>query len=167
MKKGLQILIWIVVIIAVIAVFAFFWGKGVWNKISFSVPRPEGLDLQGLTLADLANIALTGQTKTVTATLSMDIKNDNNFSIPFSNIRVRMIYNDVVIAETSDMLAQNKVVPANSVLTVSDKVNIILNNAGGNLLIEKIKGGHPRIDYVISVRVFGIPLPSIKNSFVW
>lgn len=165
MSKGLKIFIWILVIIAVLGAITFTWGKSAWNKIKFSAPTLQGLDLQGLTLADLANIALAGQEKTVTATVQMNIQNDNSFSIPFSSIRAQLLYNDTVIAKTSD--DSSHIVPANGNLPLSDPVNIILNNAGGNLLIEKIKGGKPKINYVINLKVFGIPVPSIKSSFTW
>lgn len=163
MNKGLKIVLWIVIILAVVAVITFFWGKSAWDKIDFGKPRLEGLDLQGLTLNDLANIALAGQSKTVTATIVMDIKNDNGFSIPFSSIKAQLSYKGTVIAETTDNSSHT--VPANGILSLSDNVNIILNNAGGALLIEKLKGNHPQIDYTIILKVFGIPIPSQTGNF--
>ena len=165
MSKGTKILVWIIAIIAVLAIAVFIWGKNAFDKITFSTPRIQSLNLQGLTLLDLANIALVGKSKTVTAVVEMDIKNDNNFAIPFSSIRAELFYKGTLIAETTD--DSSHTVPANGHITLSDPVNIILNTAGGNLLIEKIKGGHPQIDYVINLKVFGIPVPSIKESFTW
>lgn len=135
-----------------------------WDKISFSKPIPQGLDLNGITLADLANIALAGKSKTVTATITMNIKNDNSFSIPFS-AKVKLLYQDTVIAETSSI---SGTIPANGTFPISDKVKIILNNAGGAILIEKLKGKPVQMDYSISLSLFGIPIPKdIKNSFIW
>ena len=169
MSTGVKILVWTLVILGVLALLVFVfvipWGKKVWDKITFSQPRLEALDLQGLSLADLANIAFTGQTKEVTAVLGMDIKNENNFSIPFSNLRAQLFYQDVLIAETTDN--RSYTVPANGSLAFSNPVKIILNNAGGQLLIEKASGRQPIIDYKINANVFGIPLPSIKNKMPW
>lgn len=167
MSTGVKIFLWILLILAVLAVIGFFWVKSIWDSISFSPPSLQGLNLQGLTLTDLASIAFEGQSKTVTVTLAMAIKNDNNFSIPFSNMKVKLYYDNTIIAETSNLISGKQVVPANGALTVSDTVNVILNNAGGKLLIDKINGGHPSIDYSISLKVFGIPLPNIKNNFTW
>lgn len=169
MSTGLKIFLWIAAIIAVLAALAFLvvipWATKVWDRITFSEPRVEALDLQGLSLQDLANIAFTGTTKEVTAILGMDIKNENNFSIPFSNLRAQLFYQDTLIAETTDTRSYN--VPANGGLAFSNPVKIILNNAGGQLLIAKATGGNPIIDYVIKANVFGIPLPSIKNKMPW
>lgn len=167
MNKALKIFLWIIVILAVLAAFAFFFGKNYWDKISFSKPQIHGLDLQGLTLGDFVNAAFTGTERTINATLGIDIKNDNSFSIPFGNMKIKLLYNNVVVAQTSDAFANQKfTVPANGTLTVSDTINVLLNNAGA-FLVEKIKGKHPQMDYVINLRVSGIPLPSIKNSFTW
>lgn len=159
MSKGLKIFLWTVAIVIALSAFAIIWGKNAWDKIAFSKPQLQALDLQGLTLNDLANIAFTGQSKTVTVTLGMAIKNDNNFSIPFSNMKVKLLYKDTLIAETSDAFAQqNFTVPANGNLAVADTVNVLFNNAGGQLLIEKTKGNHPQIDYSIDLKVFSIPI---------
>lgn len=168
MSKGVKILLWIVVIIAVLAIIGFIWAKNAFDKISFSVPRLQGLDMQGLTLNDLAKIALEGGQKELKVSLAMDAKNENNFSIPFGNMLVKMYYGSTLIASTSPSLENKKfVLPAKGSVTVSDTINIILNTAGAKLLIEKLKGGHPQINYSIGLRVFGIPIPSIKNSFAW
>lgn len=169
MSTGLKILIWILVILAVLALLVFVfvipWGKKVWDRITFSPPRLEALDLQGLTLADLANIAFTGQTKEVTAVLGMDIKNENNFSIPFSNLSAQLFYNGVLVGETMD--ERSHTVPANGTLPISNKVKFILNNAGGQMLVEKALGKPVTLESKISVNVFGFPLRSIKTNFVW
>lgn len=159
MNKALKIFLWIIVVIIIVAAVGFFWGKSSWDKINFSKPAIQGLDLQGLTAADLVGIALTGQTKTVTVALGMAIQNENNFSVPFSNMKIKFFYGDTLIAETSDSFSQkNFTLPANGTLAVNDTVNIILNNAGGQLLIEKIKGNNVQLNYTIGISVFGIPI---------
>lgn len=167
MNKGSKIILWVVIILVVLSAFGFFWGKSAWDKISFSAPRLQAINFQGITLTDLANIALLSQTKTITVGLSMDINNQNNFSIPLSSLNVKLVYDNTVIAQTSNMLLNKQTVPANGTLTVADNVNVILNNAGGALLIEKIKGRAVTIDYIINMKVFGIPLPSIKKNLIW
>lgn len=169
MSKASRIVLWIILILVIISALigTFIWGKNAVNKISFSKPRPQALDLQGLSLVDLANIVIGAQAKIIKATISMDIKNDNNFSIPFSNLNVSLSYNNVLIAQTSNMLAQKKVVPANGILTVSDTVNIILSNETAAFLKDKINGNHPELDYVVNLNVFGIPIRSISDKFVW
>lgn len=168
MSRILKIVIWIVVILVVLGVLGYLWAKSVWDKISFSPPRLQSLDLQGLTIEDLVNIAFTGSQKEVIVTLGMDIKNANSFSIPFGKMKVKLYHNDTLIAATSPVLSAQKFKLApNSTTSISDTVNIILNNAGGQMLIEKIKGGSPKIDYEVGLSLYGIPLPSIKNSFAW
>lgn len=168
MSTGLKIFLWILAILAVIAVIAFFWAKSIFDKVNFSAPKLYSLDLQGLTLNDLVKIALEGSQKEVKVTLGMDISNANSFSIPFSNMNVKMYYAGAIIAQTSPALQNQKfVLPANGNLSVTDNISIVLNPEGIKMLIEKIKGGQPKIDYKIGLKVFGIPLPSIQNSFTW
>lgn len=167
MSKAGKIILWILIILVLAGTFLFYWGKTAFEKILFSNPRLTGLNLQGITINDLANIALTGQSKTVNVSLEMDVVNNNNFSIPFSKMKVKLLYNNILIAETSPLLQVKRVVPANSSVTISDIININLNNASGQMLIEKLKKRPVTIDYIINVSVFGIPLPSIKNNFSW
>ena len=163
--KTWQIVGLVVVIFAVLAAIAFFWGKSVWDKIAFGKPRLTGLNLSGLTLDDLANIAFTGLQKEVTADIAMDVVNQNNFSIPFSSLRVKLFYNGEAIAETSDLLAQKKSVPANGTLSVSDTIKIILSDVGAQLAIDKIKNGKAMLEYKIMVKIFGIPLPKAFQTY--
>lgn len=169
MSTGLKIFLWTLAILAVLALLIYFlvvpWATKVWDRITFSVPQLQDLDLKGLNLQDLANIAFTGQAKEVNARLGMDIKNENDFAIPFSKVKAKLLYNDQVIAETQDNASH--LVPANGTLSLSNVVDIILNNAGGQLLIDKLSGKTPVIDYEINANVYGLPLPSIKNNFTW
>lgn len=165
MNKGLKIFLWILAIIIVLAVMGYFLSKTILDNVIFSKPIPQGLDLKGLTLGDLANIALAGEQKTVTVTVGMNITNNNSFAIPFSNVKAQLYYKGVLIGETND--PDSHTIPASGSAQFTDTVNIILNNAGGNLLIEKLKGGKPQLDYVIGLRVFGIPIPSVKDTLIW
>lgn len=165
MSKGMKIFVWVLVIIAILAVIAFVWGKNAWDKVSFSAPKLQGFNLQGLSAADLAAIALTGSTKQINATIAMEVKNGNSFSIPFSNMNVQMFYNGTLIAESSPLLAAKNKVPANGSLTLFDTVTITLNRAGGKLLYEKVTNKNPVIDYTIGIRIFGIPIPGLRGNF--
>lgn len=170
MSKGVKILLWILVILAALAVIAYFlvipWAKKAWDNITFSVPRVEAWDLKGLNLNDIADIAFTGKEKPVEIRLGMDVMNKNNFSIPFSNIKAQLFYNGIQIAETTDNASHT--VPANGTLPLSNLVNVNLNTAGGQLLVDKlVLGKVPVIDYIISANVFGVPIKNIKNNFTW
>lgn len=167
MSTGVKILLWIVVILIIATVIGFTWGKKAWDKISFSKPDLQGLDLQGLTINDFLNSAFVGTERNISATLGMTIKNENNFSIPFGNMKIQLLYNNIIVAETSNMLSMQKfIIPAKGNLAISDTINVQLSKAG-TFLIEKIKGNHPQMDYKINLSVFGIPIPAIKNNFTW
>lgn len=167
MKQGWKIFWIVVVIFAAAGTAAFFWGKSIWNKITFGVPRLLNLNLNGITLLDLSNIAFNGASKEVTATVQMPVNNGNNFAIPFSSLKVMFYYKGTQIAETSDLLAGAASVPANGTFTGTDTVKIILNAAGINMLIDKITQKKIMLDYKISAKVFGIPIPSsLQNQSV-
>lgn len=157
--KSWQIVLIVVLIFGIAFATFFFWGKSVWDKITFGKPRLLGLNLNGITLTELANLAVSGTPKEVTATIAMDVKNDNNFSIPFSSLKVKLFYKGAEIAATSDLLSATNQVPANGTFTGTDTVKIILNGAGIDMLIDKLTAKQITLDYKIMVKVFGIPLP--------
>lgn len=169
MSKGVKILLWILAILAVLALVIYFlvipWATKVWDRITFSKPYVQDWDLKGTTLADLADIAFQGAEKEVDVQLGMDIKNDNSFSIPFSKVKAKLFYDNQLIAETTDNASH--LVPANGVLSLSNLVKIKLNGAGGTMVIDKLQGKTPVINYEIDANVYGIPLPTIKNNFTW
>lgn len=168
MSKTWKIIIWVLAILAILAFIAFITIKSVFDKISFSTPRLTGLDLKGLTLNDFLNIALSGTQKEVTVGMAIDIKNDSNLSIPFKIYSISISHNGETIAESSEALSGQKfTLPAHGIVTISDTVKVILNNAGGNLLIEKLKGGKPELKYNIVFSIFGIPIPYKGDSFSW
>ena len=163
--KAWKIVLIVLAVMAALGAAAFFWGKSVWNKIAFGKPRLTGLNLNAITLTDLANIAFTGLQKEVTADIAMDVVNQNNFSIPFSSLRVKLFYNGETIAETSDLLAQKKSVPANGTLSVSDMIKLILSGATAQMIEDKIKNGKATLEYKIMVKIFGIPLPKALQTY--
>lgn len=169
MSTGLKIFLWILAIIAFLALVVYVviipWGKGVWDKISFSTPKLQTLDLKGLTLDDLKKLALSGGSKDVTVTLGMDIKNDNNFSIQFSTLKVEIYYKGTLIAKTEDNTWHT--IPGNSIYPFSSIVNITLNGAGLQMILEKAITGKTSVDFKTDIRVYGIPVPTIETNLSW
>lgn len=173
MPKWLRITLWILVpSVILMAVFAFL-AKRAWDKITFFNLDFSGADFHGLTLNDIPKI-IAGESRDVTVSLSMVIKNENDFSIPFCYLRATLFYEGLEIARTSDNIAKTCYnIPSKKdggVLTVPDEVNIKLNKAGANLIVDKIKGQKPKIDYEVDLTIFGIRIGwfyKIKNSFIW
>jgi LEA14-like dessication related protein len=163
--KPWKIIIIILLVLAAAGAIAFFWGKSVWDKITFGVPRVLGLDFNGITLEDAASIVLAGSQKEINALIAMDVSNKNNFSIPFSSLKVELLYNGQTIAETSDAFTQKQSIPANGVLYATDNVKIILSGAAAQLALDKLQNGKATINYKIKLNVFGIPLPKSFQTF--
>lgn len=163
--KLLKIIGIILLVLAILAAIAFFWGKSIWDKITFGVPKVLGLDFNGITLADIANIVLTGQPKEVNALITMDVVNQNNFPIPFSSLKVKLFYNDQLLAETSDAFTQKQSIPANATLYATDNVKILLSGAAAQLAKDKIQNGHVTLNYKVMVKIFGIPLPKSFQTY--
>lgn len=168
MSKAWKIVLIVLLIIVVLAVIAFFWAKSIWDKISFGKPRIRGLDLQGLSLADLVNIAFAGASKTITANIELDIKNDSGTSIPFRIYKIRLVSNGTVISETSEQIVQKKFsLPARGSVTIADTITFNINDVVGNILIEKAKGNSVQLEYQIVFSLFGIPVPYHGDTFTW
>lgn len=154
MSKGVKIFLIVVAVLVVLGAAGFTYGKSIWNNISFSAPK---INIQK-TIADLQGFDLSqGQ---LPATLQMNVKNNNSFSIPFSSLNVKLYYNGNVISESSESLTQKMIVPANGNLTVSDTITIYLSKATENLIIQKALGNKVKIDYKVFARIFGIPIPA-------
>lgn len=163
--KALKIIGIIIAVLAILAIIAYFWGKSVWEKITFGNPRVLGLDFNDLTLQDIANIALTGQPREINALVTMDINNQNNFPIPFSSLKVQLFYNGDLIAETSDAFTQNQSLPANGTLYATDNVKILLSGTSAQMAQDKIKNGKITLQGRTIVKIFGIPLPKSFQTY--
>lgn len=168
-KKGKTIWTLIAILVPLgIIISVFFWGKSIWDKLSFSKPYFVSFDMHGLTLADIPKSLILGNEKRVDITLGLDIKNDSSTSISFSCVKAKFYYEGALIGETSDSLSKQRfVAKKHDTLKVTDTTSIILNQAGGKLLLSKLSGGKPQIEYKILVCPLGIPIPIPKNNFIW
>lgn len=153
----MKALIYIAVILAVLILLGITWGKSVFNRITFSDPQ-----LAQFSLSELQNIA---SGKITTIPVSITISNANNFSISFSKISIALSFNGTVFALTAD--PSGYTIPANGNLTITENIIFSLNDAAIELLAEKIQGKPAQIQYTIGLRIFGIPIPSINNTFNW
>ena len=165
MKKFLIILVSLFIISSLLAAW---WMARTWKKINFKL-SVKNIDFGGITIQDIAAIALLGQTKDRKITLGADITNDNNFSIPFRILKAKLLYEGTLIGETSEELAKQKFeVPANQTLSISDTVNVILSKDSVKLLTQGVSKQQPVIDYVIKIKLLKIPFPfTIRKNFVW
>ena len=157
MSIFVKILLLILVIIVIIALVIFTKGKAAYDKISFSKPTFQAA------LESISQAIVSGNT--LSFPLPFNIKNDNNFSIIFSSINAELTYGGTVIGTTNDPGWHT--IPANSTFPFAPIFNLSINDAVKNLLAAKIQGAHPSIDYTITLKVFGIAIPSITDSFTW
>lgn len=156
-----------IILLVLLIIFLLVWyAVSVWDKLKFHIYF-KSVDLSGLGLADLEKI-LGGETRVINTTLGADIENKNPFKISFSRLKVKMFYEKQLIAETSEKIASTKyTVPANGNLSIEDTANIILNTTSVNLIAQGLTNRKPTIDYTVNLRVWGIPLPTIKSDFAW
>lgn len=156
-------------ILLIAGIYLYIQAKTIWDKITFDF-------VQGFRAIDISSfkpdqLILTGQTK-INPTIGITITNKNNFDIPFKDMKSTIYYGGTIIGDTSDDLySKTLVVKRNSNLTVTDPVNIYLNQAGGKLLLEKAKGKHPDLSYTIKLKIqlFGwlwIPV-TYQDTFAW
>lgn len=103
----------IILIIVILLVAGYLYMKSVWNKISFVIAF-KGIDFGAINISDLDNI---GQTNTKIR-LGLKVSNGNNFSIPFTNLRAWLYYDNTLIAQTTEELAFKKY----TVLANSNKI---------------------------------------------
>lgn len=143
----------IILIIVLLLVLGYLYMKSVWNKISFVIAF-KGIDFGTINISDLDNI---GQTNTKIR-LGLKVSNGNNFSIPFTNLRAWLYYDNTLIAQTTEELASRTFrSPANGIIEVEDLVNVYLNPSSIQLIKEIANKTNPAISYSVKLNVFGIP----------
>lgn len=171
---------WTIVLIIIALIFFIVWyGRIIYDKINFNATNAfRGIDLSSFNLSQL----LTGGQTSVNANVTLNIKNDNGFSIPFKDLKVTFLYTNVMVAETSDyLMSQHFTIPSkdtiplngtvHGVLPVSDSITIYLNGAGYVMLKEKVAKRPVKIKYDVSLKIgvlniFWIPI-SYTDSFDW
>lgn len=166
--KGIIIFL---IILAILAGIGFWIGKKAWDKIHF-VFTFKGVDLGGLNINDLSNV---GQTS-AKINVALRIINDNNFSIPFSNVRTTLYYDDVIIAHTTEELAARKFrvlsngykivdeVTGEKMDEIQDSVNVYFNVEAVHLIRDIVQKKNPSIRYEIRGSIFGLPI-TYTDSF--
>lgn len=152
----------IIGIIVLILLIIYIWGKMIYNRIKFEFGF-RGADLSGL---DIQGLLTGGQTE-ATIKMSAKVVNRNNFAISFSELRAWLYYDGVMMAQTSDELAKNKVtVQANSAAEITDDVRIFLNKQTIDLLKQVVTKQSPKVQYTVKLKIWGIPV-SFTDYFIW
>lgn len=149
----MRILAVIVVLVVLVAVGTAY-AMRVWNKIVFKFAF-KGLDL---TTIDIQTLISSGQTN-ARLLLGVNIKNDNNFSIPFDKMKVWLNYEGTLVAESSGILyAQSFNVPAGGSIDVTDYVNVYVNQASAKLVKLTVSKQNPKVEYTVKISIFGLRL---------
>lgn len=143
----------IIAAVVLIIVLAYLYVRKLWEKVHF-VFSFKGVDIGTIDLSNLNSLTQNNAKLKV----GLKVMNDNNFSIPFRNVRAWMYYNNTLIAQTTPELASRTFeVPANGVIEVEDSVNAYINSSSLNLIKEILGKTNPEINYKVKVNVFGIP----------
>lgn len=140
----------LVVLIAVAVSYAI----KTWNRIVFTFAF-KGIDLSTL---NIQSLLASGQTS-ARLLLGVNIKNRNDFSIPFDKMKVWLYYENTLIAESSgNLYAQSFRIPANGEIDVTDYVNVYINQASGKLVKEAVAKKDPKVNYTVKITIFGLRL---------
>lgn len=154
MKKFIII---IAILLLISVPLGLWYGKKSYDKITFTKPSLNQ-DIQAILQTNVSD-------DTISVPLPFNINNENNFPVEFSSINAQLLYSGELIGESND--AGWHTIPKNGTLPYAPVVNITINDAVKSLLAQKIKGVHPSLDYVINLKVFGVPIPSVKGTLTW
>lgn len=152
---------------------AIWYAKSLFDKIKITAYFISA-DFKGLNLKDIQDILASGQEKEIDAVLGLQVVNESNTPITFSGLKAKLYYVGTLIAQTGDVIANQKyTATANNVnapLQVAVPVTVKLNQAGARLLLAKLTGQNPSVDYEIELSLMGIPVLRwfpIKDKFKW
>lgn len=147
----------VLIVIGLILAIAYYESMKIWDRIKFGFSF-KGVDLGSI---DLSNIGTSASN--IKFTVGAKITNDNNFSIPFRNLKTWLYYNNTLIGQTSgDLASQSFTAPAHGNVEIVDTVDAYFNSAAVDL--AKNIANHPSINYTLRMTIFGIPF-SYSDSF--
>lgn len=145
----------IIVIILIAALVGIgFYLKDAFEKLKFK------FDLSGINLSQL-------KSGTINVKAGVTIENKNKFNITFSRLFVRLFYNNQLIAQSKEAREEKIVVPKNSEIKFIEDIEVYVNSATIDLVKNSIAKESVEIKYEIDLIVFGIRIPTIKNSFTY
>lgn len=164
LRTFLYIILALVGILLIIGAVRWFKSriKDAWDKIHFNFRR-ESISLS---LDNLTQLLLTGNTQT-RANVGLTVKNDNDFSIPISNVYAEFFYQGVKIAQTipGSKKLNVKIVSKDEVgntgragiTDMTDEVLVFINQTTLRFFAEYFSKENPKLSYKISAKIFGIP----------
>lgn len=131
------------------------------SKIKFDISLDK-LDLAGILAA-----AISGDVPTLKTFLNINVKNDNPFTISFSNLDVKLFYQGSQVAQSVDVSAEKIVILPKLDQDFTHVLQITLSQAFLEAL-KTLKSGQPLVlQYVVKLRLFGIPIPAYKDNFTY
>jgi len=151
-----------IILVILILVLIYIQSRLIVDRVKFKFSF-RGVNLASLNLSNFINI---GQTS-VNTSLGLNIKNENNFSIRFSNLKTWLYYDGNLVAETSeDLLSKSFIIPSKGQLDVVDNVNMYVNLTSTKLIQQVLSHRSPTVEYTVNVNIYGIPF-TFKNNFNW
>lgn len=146
----------ILIIIAVVVILGllYLYSKLSVQKISFK------FDIGKI---DLSIISLSNPVININVLTTID--NKNNFEISFSDLFVRLLYNDNLVAKSKNIDINKYKVPAKSSFSFNQELELYINSSTIGLIKSLVSRQPVKIDYEVDVKIFNIKVPTIKDYF--
>ena len=144
-------------VLILLTILIFLYGKLLLVKSKIDVT----LGLEDIKIKDFLKNLLKGDNSLKTI-ISIKVSNNNNFTIPISNLKVEIYKNNELIAQSLD-IEDNKArvkIPSEGGVTFSHKGEIYLVDQIVNIIKEGIS-----FDYTVKMKVFAIPI-SFTDTFI-
>lgn len=143
----------IVLIVAVIAISIYAYGKIIFKKFNWGQPAFAGADFKNI-------FSGTGFT---TVTFVDTITNNNNFQVSIDRLYIEVYYGGSLIAKSTNV-HEKFVIPANGSVTITQNMTLAINNSLG-ILSDLAQGNKLQFEYRVRALIFGLYPLMFKGNF--
>lgn len=145
----------IIAIVVIIAYFVHNYATKAIDKITFSPPKFEGVDL-------LSIVNTTGFSQ---INLSTVISNTNNFNIPVNGLYLELLYQGNIIGKSTDP-SERFIIPSNGEIKVTQNITLSLANSIG--IAAKLVARQPiEFTYRVEATLFNVFPLNYTDTFTY
>lgn len=117
---------------------------------------------------DLGSISVAQLTTTnpkIDVTINAQIQNENDFKVNFSDLFIQLFYNNQLIAASKQVNKNKYTVPSKGKFQFQEPVEIFVNQTSISLITDMASKKPVNIEYHVRVKIFGVRIPVIVDSF--
>lgn len=147
----MKVFLSIVAVVLLVLVLAWFRIRQALERIDFDID----FDRVALRRINIAGI-ISGK-QTIDLRFWITIWNKEKFSIPLSDVDLRIFYQNHEIGRNKELAKTKTIIRPNAKQKLQETLVLVLNQQTKNMLEQYLTRQNPELQWQISLRVFGMP----------